>query len=76
MHSQHEQNNLSFLHLHTVGHNYIGLMSVHQPSGVDMNEKPVPSVISPYVKALAGFVIPKSQITLTEILGKGKPTNK
>ena len=58
-----------------VEQNYIGLMSVENEQSndtLDVDEKCVSSAVSPYLKVLAGFVIPKSQITLTEILGKGK----
>ena len=59
-----------------IEHNYIGLLPVdnEQSNAIlqDVKEKHVSSAVSPYVKALEGFVIPKSLIMLTEILGKGR----
>ena len=52
-----------------VGHNYIGLISVDQQSDVTM--KDLSETHLQYLKPLADFVIPKSQIKLMEILGKG-----
>ena len=59
----------------SVGCNYIGLIPVENEQSddklQDVDEKHVSSTVSPYLKVLAGFLIPKAQITLTEILGKG-----
>ena len=50
-------------------HGYIGLSSLRQQEH-DTDELQS-SVISPYLKALADFIIPISRLKLIEILGKG-----
>ena len=60
--------------VHLSENGYIGLSPLtHHRKHADSNEEQHSSVISSYLRPLANFIVPKSQIKLIEILGKGAP---